>query len=99
MGATLTETDLRHQLKEVLAEIQDECARDSSGLCDETLPLEDLPGFDSLSCVDAEARLSERLGTEIDIPFKDPTSGKPLSVLQITELMVTPKTTRKARAE
>jgi catalase (peroxidase I) len=98
LEASVNEAEVRGHLIAVLTEIQEECARDALGLSDQTVPLEDLAGFDSLSCVDAEARLSERLGSEIDIPFKDPQSGEPLSVRQMAESLVNSKRPREARA-
>src|SRR5688572_3791600 len=68
--------EIEEKVRSVLAAIQ----ADSGQLCpvisESTTPLTDLPGFDSLACVDAEVRLSSALGVELDHVVLSPTGTK-----------------------
>jgi hypothetical protein len=60
------------QLIETLLEIQQESGREAPLLSHESIPLDDLPGFDSVNGVEAEVILSARLGIELkDLAFID----------------------------
>lgn len=77
---------VRAHLCQVLSDIQLEAGEECPELHDGTIPLDHLPGFDSLAGLDAEVRMSEALGIEIQsIPFRK--DGKGLSLGEIcTEL-------------
>lgn len=72
----------------VLGEVQAASNFACPEITDSLVPLRDLQGFDSLSGVDAEVRLSQKLGFEIvDLPFKSLQDGHELSVSELTSLV------------
>jgi acyl carrier protein len=80
----MSRDDIRRHVCVVLSAIQTDSGMESPSLTDDTKPLGDLPGFDSLATVDAEVRLSEVLGVELDhLPFKSPVTGKEQTIGEI----------------
>jgi acyl carrier protein len=80
----LSSDDIRRHICAVLSAIQTDSGLETPSLTDETKPLGDLLGFDSLATVDAEVRLSEALGVELDhVPFKSPVTGKEQTIGEI----------------
>ena len=76
--------DIRRHVCAVLSAIQIDSGLENPPLTDDTKPLTDLPGFDSLAAVDAEVRLSEALGVEVDhVPFKSPVTGQEQTIGEI----------------
>ena len=76
--------DIRRHVCAVLSAIQTDSGLENPSLTDDTKPLSDLPGFDSLATVDAEVRLSEALGVELDhLPFRSPVTGKGQTIQEI----------------
>src|SRR5438046_2617961 len=57
---------LAKQIVEVLTEIQECSGRPVPVIGEDTYPMQDLEGFDSLNSVEATCMLSERLGFEVD---------------------------------
>lgn len=79
----LSREDIRRHVCAVLTAIQTDSGLESPSLTDDTKPF-DLPGFDSLATVDAEVRLSEALGVELDhLPFVSPVTGKQQTIGEI----------------
>ncbi len=86
----MTPEQIREHLCAVLRAIQADSGHDSPRLSDQTVPLADLKDFDSLACVDAEVRLTERLGVEVEkVPFKSPETGREQSIAQIVAHLTT----------
>ncbi len=85
----MTSDDIRQRLCAVLSAIQSDSGLAAPALSDSTRPLTDLPGFDSLAAVDAEVRLSEALGVDLEhIPFKSDTTGNQLTIAEIVAHLV-----------
>jgi len=79
---------IRNAFKVALQEVQSASNFACPEITDSLIPLRDLQGFDSLSAVDAEVRLSQRLGFEIvDLPFKSQQDGHELSISEIISLV------------
>jgi acyl carrier protein len=69
----MSRDDIRGHVYAVLSAIQTDSGLERPSLTDDTKPLGGLPDFDSLATVDAEVRLSEALGVELDhVPFVSP---------------------------
>lgn len=80
----MQKAELQRHFMEVLRAIQADAGETCPELEGATVPLKDLPNFDSLAGVDAEARLSEVLGVELEkIPFQ--TDGRELSISEIVD--------------
>ena len=80
----MSKDDICRQVCAVLSAIQTDSGLENPALTDDTKPLTDLPGFDSLAAVDAEVRLSDALGVELDhIPFKSALDGKEQTIGEI----------------
>ena len=80
----MSKDDIRQHVCAVLCAIQTDSGLENPSLTDDTKPLTDLPGFDSLATVDAEVRLSEALGVELDhVPFKSPVNGEEQTIGEI----------------
>ena len=80
----MSNEDIRRHVCSVLTAIQADSGMETPSLTDDTSPLIDLPGFDSLATVDAEARLSEAMGVELDrVQFWSPTTGKEQTIGEI----------------
>ena len=74
---------------EVLTQIQELSGRDVPEITDQTQPIGDLPGFDSLSAEEATIALSDRLGHQIEgNPFFPEGKGRPPKVSQIVRRLV-----------
>jgi hypothetical protein len=59
-------------------------------ITENTVPLDQLEGFDSLSGVEAAVLLSETIGTEIDrLPLVAPATGKSLTLREIVGALIT----------
>jgi len=85
----MTREDVQRWLCEVIAAIQSDSGRETPPLSDHTVPLRDLAEFDSLACVDAEVRLSELMGVEIEsIPFKVVEGGQRQTIGEIADYLV-----------
>lgn len=56
---------IKSALMEVVKDIQICSGYDESGISEDTCPLKDLPGFDSMLCAEAMSMLSSLLGVEI----------------------------------
>ena len=79
---------IRNALKVALGNVQAASNFACPEITDTLVPLRDLQGFDSLSAVDAEVRLSQELGFEIvELPFKSKADGHELSVSEIISLV------------
>lgn len=80
----ISRDEIRRHVCDVLSAIQIDSGLENPTLSDDTKPLCDIPGFDSLATVDAEVRLSEALGVELDhLPFISPITGKEQSIGEI----------------
>jgi hypothetical protein len=63
---------IRAHLIESLLEVQRQSGREVPSLGDDSVPFDDLPGFDSINGVEAEVLLSERLAVDLKhLPFLD----------------------------
>lgn len=80
----MTRDEVREALVEVLTEIQDLRGEEVTEIDDETCPMEDLAGFDSLGALEATTQLSERLSRELD-PKLFWKNGTPLRVTEIVD--------------
>jgi len=79
----LLRDDIRRHVCAVIAAIQTDSGLASPTLTDDVKPL-DLPGFDSLAMVDAEVRLSQVCGIELDhVPFKSTVTGQDQTIAEI----------------
>ena len=77
---------MREQLVGALGDVQRQSQRELPEIRDDTIPFEDLPGFDSVAGVEAEVHLSTRLGIEVDkIRFVSLRDGRRLSIREIAE--------------
>lgn len=86
MAEPVVRDQVRQHFFETLAEIQRNAGREVPTITDETVPFDHLPGFDSVSGVEAEVTLSGRLGVEIDkIAFVLPRTGKHATVREIVD--------------
>lgn len=75
---------VRQSVIEAILDIQRESGWPAQAIGGQTCPITDLPGFDSLNCVEATMLVSERLGVEIEIlPLINRTSRKALSINEI----------------
>jgi hypothetical protein len=63
--STMDAAIVKSALMEVLKDIQISSGYDGSGISGDVCPLNDLPGFDSMICVEAMSMLSVTLGIEI----------------------------------
>jgi acyl carrier protein len=81
----MTREEVREALVEVLTEIQDLRGEEVTEIGDETCPMEDLAGFDSLGAVEATTQLSERLSQELDPKLFWKKDGTPLRVTEIVD--------------
>jgi acyl carrier protein len=80
---------VRDHLLEALAEVQQQSCRDVPTMSAATVPLTDIPGFDSLCGVEAVVLLEERLGIEIEeLPFTDPLDYRQLGVEEIVDFIL-----------
>jgi len=82
----MTKEEISKHIFDVLTAIQKDSGQPVPVLSDKTIPLAELIEFDSLACVDAEVRLSERLGVDIEkLPFKSVTTGREQSIHDIVD--------------
>ena len=82
----MTKEELSKHICDVLTSIQKDSGQPVPALSDKTIPLAELIEFDSLACVDAEVRLSERLGVDIEkLPFKSVKTGQEQSIREIVD--------------
>lgn len=80
---------VREQLIGVLQEVQELSCREVPELSGDTVPLNDIPGFDSLCGVEAIVILEERLGIHLeDVVFVAPGTYQPLSVDELVTHIV-----------
>jgi acyl carrier protein len=80
---------IRKTLVETISDIQREAKRKVPPLTDDTVPFDDVPGFDSVSGVEAAVLFSERMEVEIDeIKFVSSNTGKRMPVRDIVELIL-----------
>ena len=81
-------SEIKRHLCEVILAVQADSGHPPTELTDETIPLTALPGFDSLSAVDAAVRLSVLMDVEVDsIPLLDESGVRRLCIVEIaTEL-------------
>jgi acyl carrier protein len=63
---TMTPQDLIQHVCEVLAEVQELGGYPAPTLTVESTPIGDLPGFDSLSSIEATVLLEQKLGRDLD---------------------------------
>ena len=80
----MTRNEVREALVGVLTEIQGLRGETVTEIGDETCPMEDLVGFDSLGALEATTQLSERLSQELD-PKLFWKGGTPLKVAEIVD--------------
>lgn len=82
-----TYEEVRNAVIEVLTDIQINNGQPVDEITDATCPTSDLPGFDSIHCVEASVILSVVLGYDINenLFLPQPPSTPPLSVHDITE--------------
>ncbi len=84
----MTRDEIRKRLLDILTRVQRDSDAPCPPLTDDTVPLRDLPGFDSLSCTDAEDRLSTELGVDVDsIPFKSSKRGHEQTIKEIVDFL------------
>jgi acyl carrier protein len=76
---------VREALVEVLSEIQALRGEEETDIGDETCPMEDLAGFDSLGAIEATTQLSERLSQELDPKLFFRKDDTPLRVTEIVD--------------
>lgn len=89
MGDSEMHALVRGQLLEALADVQQHSCREVPPMTGDTVPLSDLPGFDSLCGVEAMVILEERLGFELkDVPFTVPGGFRELKVNEIVDAIV-----------
>ena len=82
----MTCDEIEGHFKQVLREVQKDTGHPNARIEDDTIPLKDLEDFDSLSALDAEARLAAILGPNLGtVPFKSPTDGHEMSVREIVD--------------
>lgn len=82
----MTVQDIRALVCEVLAQVQKDNGAEPTQVTDEMVPLKDFAGIDSLSCLDATVRLSERLGIELDDSlFHDKRTNRDRSLSEVCE--------------
>ena len=81
----MTRDEVREALIEVLTEIQELRGEEVPEIGDETCPMEDLAGFDSLGAVEATTQLSERLSQELNPKVFWKKDGTPLKVTEIVD--------------
>lgn len=71
-------------LIEILSEIQELSGQETPDIDEDTCPVGDLQGFDSLNFVEMVSMLSERLGVEFNpIHLLETKNGRSVSVLEI----------------
>ncbi len=84
----MTPDEIRKRFFDILTRVQRDSDAPCPALSDDTVPLRDLPGFDSLSCTDAEDRLSTELGVDVDsIPFKSSKRGNEQTIKEIVDFL------------
>jgi hypothetical protein len=77
------------RLIEVLTAVQSGAGRSTPNISEETVPLDHLEGFDSLSGVEAAVLLSEAIEIEIDrLPLVAPATGKSLTLKEIVDALI-----------
>ena len=82
----MTREEVRRAVIGVLTELQQLRGEEVPDVDDETCPLEDLEGFDSVSAVEATTRLEDELGLTLDAKlFWEKGDGKPLGVGEIAD--------------
>jgi hypothetical protein len=82
----MTREQLCRVVIEVLTELQELRGKGTPDVGDETCPIEDLEGFDSVSAVEATTRLEEELNLDLDAKlFWEKGDGKPLRVKKIVD--------------
>ncbi len=90
----MSQNSIRHlvqgRLIEVLTAVQTGAGRGMPAVISEdTIPLDHLEGFDSLSGVEAAVLLSEAIETEVDrLPLVASATGKSLSLKEIVDALV-----------
>jgi acyl carrier protein len=83
--------EIRRALIEVLAEIQTETGETLVEIDEETRPIGELPGFDSLTAIEVTIELAHRLGLEIPYEniFVNAKGTRALRIREITERLYT----------
>ena len=77
------------QIVETLAEIQRNAGRDVPAISDDTVPFNDLAGFDSLNGVEAAVVFSERVAVEIDqLPLVKAGTSRLATVREVVDATV-----------
>ena len=84
-----TRAQVRSALIDAIKEAQQNSGDPVPVITDDTEPLSDLAGFDSLRCVEVEMTVSEKLERELeDIAFKDRGRGTPLRIREIVDQLL-----------
>lgn len=82
----MTRPEVQRALMDALREALESAGETVPDISEETRPFCDLPGFDSLTAVEVELTLTERLGREIaDVLVPGSSRSDALTVAQITE--------------
>lgn len=89
MPDVTTREYLKRALVEVIGDIQRDAGRDVPTITDDTVPLDQIIGFDSVCGVEAAVLISERVAFEIEsIPFVSPKAGHHMTVREIVDSLV-----------
>lgn len=83
----MSRSQLRRTLIETLSEIQDLNEQPMPEVDDDTCPMEDLPGFDSLTAAEALVMLSDKLDYELEPSILVKPDGNPATVGEIIDSM------------
>lgn len=83
----MTRDEVRHLLVDTIREILKQDGHEAPSIGDDTRPLQDLVGFDSLSCVEVEVALSERLPGAVEGIFRlnNGSKAKSLRIQQLVD--------------
>lgn len=89
----MADNDLRNRIRsclvETLSHIQREAKREVPQITEDTIPFDHLPGFDSVSGVEAAILFSERVGVEIDeISFVSAKTGRRMPLRDVVDSIV-----------
>lgn len=82
----LTSKEVRSALFGAIKELQEKSGDPVPEITNDTRPVEDIEGFDSLRCLEVEVLMCEQLGVELnDIPFRRPGRAEGLRISEIVD--------------
>jgi hypothetical protein len=83
------QAEVTARLIETLAGLQSMAGREFRHISDDTVPFDDLPGFDSVNGVEAAVMFSELVSVEVDsLAFVSHRSGHHLSIRETVETVI-----------